>query len=192
MSTPKKSSFHQHIIWVAYLVGFLAIIEAINMLSGRMLNHYSIYPRDLDFLAFIFTAPFLHGDFSHFASNVTTLAIFALLLLQFGGIRFIQVSVGLIILTGLAVWGLGRESYHLGASGVIYGYFGYLVVAGFLSKRLSLMFISLAVAFFYGGMVWGVLPSQPYISWESHLFGFIAGLILAYLFRPKQALPHAQ
>lgn len=184
-----QSSFKQHLMWVAYIVGFLTVIEAVNMLTRRMFNQYSIYPRDLDFIAFIFTAPFLHGSFSHFASNVFTLAVFSVLVLQFGGKRFIQVSLGLIIITGLMVWGLGRSSYHLGASGVIYGYFGYLVLAGFLSNRLSLMAISVIVAFFYGGMIWGVLPSQPYISWESHLFGFIAGLVLAYIFRSKRTAP---
>ncbi|MBF7074818.1 rhomboid family intramembrane serine protease [Glaciecola sp. MH2013] len=186
--TTAKSDLKRHVMWVAYLVGVLTLIEALNMLTGRMFNQYSIYPRDLDFLAFIFTAPFLHANFGHFASNVITLAIFAVLLLQFGASRFIQVSVGLVILTGLLVWGLGRPAYHLGASGVIYGYFGYLVLAGFLSKRLSLMAISVAVAFFYGGMIWGVLPSQPYISWESHLFGFVAGLFLAYIFRTKRSV----
>ena len=179
------TTLKKQLVWVSYVVGIMLVIEAVNMLTGRYFNQFSIFPRDLNHLAYIFTAPFLHANFTHFASNVVTLGIFALLLLQFSGKRFLSVTCGLIILTGLLVWMFGRASYHLGASGVIYGYFGYLVFAGFLSKRLFLIIISVVVAFFYGGMIWGVLPNQPYISWESHLFGFIAGLCLAWFLRSR-------
>ncbi len=184
--TKSPTTLRQQLMWVSYIVGVLLVIEAVNMLSGRFFNQYSIYPREFDYIGFIFTAPFLHANFSHFFSNAITLSIFSVLLLQFGGKRFIEVSLWLIIATGLLVWAFGRPSFHLGASGVIYGYFGYLLLAGFLSKRLFLMVISVVVVFFYGGMVWGVLPSHPYISWESHLFGFLAGLVLAYLLRSKR------
>jgi membrane associated rhomboid family serine protease len=80
----------------------------------------------------------------------------------------------------------GRDGQHLGASGVVYGYFGYLVLAGWLSKRVWLALISVGVVFFYGGLIWGVLPTQSYISWESHLFGFVSGLFLAYQFRQSK------
>jgi membrane associated rhomboid family serine protease len=181
------TTLKQQLTWVSYIVGFLAIIEVINMFTGRYyLNQFSLYPRELSHLLHIFTAPFLHANFAHFASNIVTLSIFSLLLLQFGGKRFISVSLSLIVMTGLLVWVFGRPSFHLGASGVIYGYFGYLVLAGFLSKRFFLMLISVLVAFFYGGMIWGVLPNQPYISWESHLFGFLAGLCLAWVLRTQR------
>ncbi|MDG1255024.1 MAG: rhomboid family intramembrane serine protease [Glaciecola sp.] len=80
----------------------------------------------------------------------------------------------------------GRDGQHLGASGVVYGYFGYLVLAGWLSKRVWLALISVGVVFFYGGLIWGVLSTQSYISWESHLFGFVSGLFLAYQFRQSK------
>jgi membrane associated rhomboid family serine protease len=176
----------QQLVWVSYVVGLLFIIEALNMLTGRYFNQFSIYPRSLSHIAYIFTAPFLHADFAHFASNAVTLAIFSILLLQFGAKRFILVTFGLIVLTGLMVWSMGRASYHLGASGIIYGYFAYLVLAGLLSRKLFLIIISIVVAFFYGGMIYGVLPSQPYVSWESHLFGLIAGLVLAWFLRKRK------
>lgn len=186
MNTVKSpTTLKQQVVWVSYIVGFLLVIEAINMLTGRYFNQFSIYPRDLSYLAYIFTSPFLHGSFGHFASNAITLGVFSILLMQFGGKRFMTVSFGLIIITGLLVWMFGRASFHLGASGVIYGYFGYLLLAGFLSKRFFQMIISVLVAFFYGGMIFGVLPSQPYISWESHLFGFLAGICLAWFLRPR-------
>jgi membrane associated rhomboid family serine protease len=179
------TSLKKQLIWVSYIVGLFLVIEAVNMLTGRYFNQFSIYPRELTHLPYIFSAPFLHANLTHFASNVVTLAVFSFLLLQFGAKRFLTVSFGLIILTGLLVWAFGRSSFHLGASGVIYGFFGYLVFAGFLSKRFFLIVISVLVAFFYGSMIWGVLPSRPYISWESHLFGFIAGLCLAWFLRKR-------
>ena len=81
----------------------------------------------------------------------------------------------------MLVWLLGREALHLGASGLIYGYFGFLIFAGFISKRLKLIAISLLVSFFYGGMIFGVLPVAGFISWESHLFGFLIGVVAAKL-----------
>jgi membrane associated rhomboid family serine protease len=88
-------------------------------------------------------------------------------------------------MTGLLVWVFARDARHLGASGILYGYFGYLLLAGFLSKRIWLALISVMVLIFYGSMIWGVLPSQPFISWESHLFGFVSGLYLAWVLRKK-------
>ena len=165
--------------YVGCVFAALLCIELVNIFTGRILNQFSIVPRSLSSLPFIFTAPFLHATFQHFASNIITLCVFILLVLQFGKRKFVILSAVLIINTGLLVWIFGRNAHHLGASGVIYGYFGFLILAGFLSKRISLMLMSALVAFFYGAMVWGVLPSQPYISWESHLFGFLCGLASA-------------
>jgi membrane associated rhomboid family serine protease len=86
-----------------------------------------------------------------------------------------------MITSGLLVWLFARPATHIGVSGVVYGYFGYLVLAGFLSGKFKLIIISVLVAFFYGGLIFGILPSSPFVSWESHLFGFIAGLVAAKL-----------
>lgn len=161
----------------------LLIIELFNVLSGRWLNQFSIVPRDITTLPYIITAPWLHVSVMHFWSNILTFIILSLLLLEFGLKRYLLVSIILIFSTGFLVWGLAREGLHLGASGIVYGYLGYLVLAGWLSKRIWLALISLGVAFFYGGLIWGVLPTVPYISWESHLFGFLSGLVLAFKLR---------
>ena len=171
---------------LAFILALLCAIEIINLLSGRWLNQFSILPRHAEHLLYIFTSPFLHGDLAHFTSNIVSLGVLSFLLLQFGVAQYVKVSTGVIIISGLLVWSLGREAYHLGASGLIYGYFGYLVLAGWLSKRLFLALISLLVIVLYGGMIWGVLPSRPYISWEFHLFGFISGLVLAWYLKPAR------
>ena len=155
----------------------------INVLSGRWLNQFSIVPRDITSLLYIMTSPWLHISIGHFWSNFVTLVILSFLLFEFGLKRYVFVSLLLIASTGIFVWVFGRTGQHLGASGVVYGYFGYLVLAGWLSKRIWLALISIGVVFFYGGLIWGVLPPPPYISWESHLFGFVSGLFFAYKLR---------
>ena len=170
---------------LAFIALLLIAVEVVNLLTGRWLNQFSIIPRDLGHLAYIFSSPLLHANLGHFSANFLPMMVLSFLLMQFSYKRFLLVTFWLFIIIGLMVWGLAREARHVGASGIIYGYFGYLLLAGFLSKKFSLILISLAVAFFYGGMIWGVLPSGPFVSWESHLFGFVAGLFLAWRFKHK-------
>lgn len=170
---------------VVYFIAFFCAVEAVNILTGRNLNQFSILPRTFSSLPYILSAPFLHGSIAHFFSNLVTLSIFAFFLMQYGTKTFFKNTLILIIATGLLVWLFARPSYHLGASGLLYAYFAYLLVAGWLQKRILLFVISIFVALFYGSIIFGVLPSQPYISWESHLFGFISGLALAWVQRAK-------
>ncbi|MFT4937508.1 MAG: membrane associated rhomboid family serine protease [Paraglaciecola sp.] len=171
------------------LVIFLlfSTIEIINLLTARTLNQFGNIPRVVSALPGILFGPFLHGGLGHFFSNIIPLCIFSFLMLQHGARRFFKVSLWIIVLTGLLVWLFGRSATHVGISGVVYGYFAYLLLAGFLSGKPKLIIISLLVGFFYGGLIFGVLPSRPFVSWESHLFGFISGLIAAKLWA-KQAV----
>lgn len=173
-----------HIVLV--IICLLFVIEIINTLTGRSLGQFGIYPRQLYSLPALFTAPFIHASVVHLLSNAIPLAIFSFLLLIHGTKRFVLVSMWIMIVGGGLVWMFGRNAMHIGASGVLYGYFGYLLVAGFLSHQFKLLLISLFVMLGYGGMIWGVLPSRPYISWESHLFGALAGILCAYYFSRKK------
>lgn len=166
------------------VLGFFILLtglEVINLLTGRMLNQFALLPREAHGLIGIIVSPFIHGSFWHYLSNIVPLCLFSFLLLQYGHGRFWIVTLFIISLTGILVWLFGRSAFHLGASGLVYGYFGFLVLAGFLSKQPKLIGISLLVAFFYGGLIFGVLPLQSFISWESHLFGLISGLLAARL-----------
>ncbi|WP_444929052.1 rhomboid family intramembrane serine protease [Microbulbifer sp. SSSA002] len=171
----------QNLKWVGAIFLVLAAIETINLLSGRSLNYFGIVPRSLNHLPHIFSAPLLHGSSWHFFSNIFTLCIFSFLVLQYGVNTYLKVTLAIAITTGLAVWLLGGRGNHLGASSIIYGYFGFLLLAGFISRKFSRLLISIVVAIFYGGLIFGVLPQGRYISWESHLFGFIFGLLAAKL-----------
>ncbi|MEM5527645.1 rhomboid family intramembrane serine protease [Gammaproteobacteria bacterium AS21] len=172
--------FKKQLKLVITLCLLLALIEVINTLSARALNHYGLIPRNINGLMGIVSSVFLHGSLVHFLSNIVPFALFSFLLLQHGTKRYIQVTLICIVATGLLVWLFGRNANHIGASGLIYGYFGYLLLAGFMAKKAKLMLISLFVGITYGTLVLGVLPTTSYISWESHLFGLVVGLICAY------------
>ncbi|WP_293748522.1 rhomboid family intramembrane serine protease [uncultured Paraglaciecola sp.] len=177
----KPLNHNQHIRLVLAIFVLFSVIEVINLFTGRMLSQLGTIPRYVPGLKGIILGPFVHGSLQHYFSNIIPLCIFSYLLLQYGLKRYLQVTLWIMLTTGLLVWLFARPATHIGVSGVIYGYFGYLVLAGFLSGKFKLIIISVLVAFFYGGLIWGVLPSSPFVSWESHLFGFIAGLAAAKL-----------
>ena len=185
MSSPSKLTMRQQIKLVISLSLIIAGIEILNLLSGRVLNNFGLIPRELNGLLGIVTSPLLHNNLWHFFSNILPFALFSFLLLQHGTRRYLQVSLICIFGSGLLVWIFGRTAIHVGASGLIYGYFGYLLLAGILSGKIKLIAISLFVGISYGGLVFGVLPLRSYISWESHLFGLLAGLSCAYYFHKK-------
>jgi len=173
-------SFKQQLRLVMIFMIILTVIEVINLLTFRSLVQFGILPRNLLSLPFIFTAPFIHGGLWHFFSNIVPLGIFSFLLLQHGKSRFYMVTVTCILLTGICVWLFARSASHVGASGLIYSYFGYLLFAGIISREFKLIVISIVVGFVYGGMVFGVLPVHAYVSWESHLFGLLSGIACAF------------
>lgn len=157
-------------------------LEVVNLLTGRALNAFGIIPRYAPSLWHLPLAPLLHGNIWHLLGNLSTLILFTLLLFQHGTQRFWLVTWGVILLGGSGVWLFARPAVHLGASLLIFGYFGYLVLAGLISREIRLLLITVLVAMFYGGLIWGVMPQQPWVSYESHLAGLLAGLLLAILF----------
>ena len=177
----KPLNNNQHIRLVFAIFVLFSVIEIINLFTGRILSQLGTIPRYVPGLRGIILGPFVHGSLQHYFSNIIPLCIFSYLLLQYGLQRYLQVTLWIMIISGLLVWLFARPATHIGVSGIIYGYFGYLVLAGFLSGKFKLIIISVLVAFFYGGLIFGILPSSPFVSWESHLFGFIAGLVAAKL-----------
>ncbi|WP_353056867.1 rhomboid family intramembrane serine protease [Microbulbifer sp. MLAF003] len=165
--------------WSNFFV--LATIEIINIITGRSLNHFGLVPRSLSHLPHIFSAPLLHGSVWHFLSNIVTLCVFSFLVLQYGVKTYLKITIAILVTTGLTVWLFARDGNHLGASSIIYGYFGFLLMAGFISRQFSRLIVSIFIGIFYGGMIIGLLPKGNYISWESHLFGFIFGILAARL-----------
>ncbi|MEM8503630.1 MAG: rhomboid family intramembrane serine protease [Cyanobacteria bacterium P01_D01_bin.1] len=171
------------------VVVLLWAIEIIDQLIFRgALNSFGIRPRSLPGLTGIIFAPFLHGNFAHLLANTVPLVSLGWLIMLRETEDFFWVSVISAIVSGLGTWLIGAStSVHIGASGLIFGYFGYLLLRGYFERSATAIAFSLLVTFLYGGIIWGVLPTQPGVSWEGHLFGFLGGVLAARLLaKPKQ------
>lgn len=165
------------------IVAIMWILEIVDIFVFRnALNAYGIRPRNIVGLRGILFAPFLHGGFGHLIANTVPFLTFGWLIMLRETSDFFIVTGITMLVSGLGVWLFGAPySMHIGASGVIFGYLGYLLFRGYFERKFLSIFLSVIVAFFYGGLIWGVLPTAPGISWEGHLFGFIGGAIAAKL-----------
>ncbi|MEZ5007654.1 MAG: rhomboid family intramembrane serine protease [Chitinophagales bacterium] len=160
------------------------IVEIIEYILGIRLSYLGVLPRDITGLKGVFLSPFLHGEWSHIISN--SLPFFVLSAILFIAYKKVAYTVFILIylLTGLFVWLLARGgTFHIGASGLVYGLFGFIFFSGIFRGDMKSIALSLIIAFFYGGMAYGVFPGKEGISWESHLMGAVSGGWLAYLFR---------
>lgn len=164
------------LMWAAWL------LSAANLLNPA---HWGIIPRTLSGLWGIITSPLVHGGISHLLSN--TLPFFFLLSLLFFFYKKIAWEVLVMgwLITGACVWAAARSSSHIGASGLVYCFAAFLFFIGVFRRDVASMALALLVVLVYGSMVWGVLPIQPGVSWESHLFGAIAGAAIAWYARDK-------
>ncbi len=147
------------------------------------LSWYGLYPRTVHGLLGLVTSPLLHADFSHLLANTAPLLVLGPVIIYFYRPIAFQIFFWVYVMTGIWVWVIGREAYHIGASGIIYGFITFLFFSGLFRKDTRLLALSMFVVFLYGGAVWGVLPLRSGMSWESHLLGSLAGLITSYHFR---------
>ena len=176
-------NFSAHLKLVLAIVAVMWLLEIIDTLFlGQSLNRLGIRPRTAAGLLGIVLAPFLHGGLAHLAANTLPFAVLALLILARDRDEFIVVTLIVWLVSGLGVWLLGpNNTVHIGASGIIFGYLGFLLLRGFFDGKLSSILIAVVVGVIYGGVLWGVLPLQAGVSWQGHLFGFIGGGIAARL-----------
>ncbi len=168
----------------------LWIVHLVSLLFNEDLSKLGLLPRNLAGLLGIITSPLIHADFAHLISNTIPLIILGWIIFTFYRKVSYLLFVFIYLITGLLVWIFARPAYHIGASGIVYGFVSFLFFSGLFRKDNISIALSLIVTFLYGGLVWGIIPGLEGISWESHLFGGITGLIAAYLFRkidpPKQ------
>ncbi len=162
------------LLWVIYLVTHLLDISTYKL---------GILPRNFSGLVGIFTSPLIHGGFSHLISNTAPLIVMGLGIFYFYPKVAYKVFTIIYLGTGVLVWIFAREVYHIGASGIIYGFVSFLFFSGIFRKDNRSIALALVVIFLYGGLIWGVLPVEKGVSWESHLFGAIAGIIASFVFR---------
>ncbi|MBF2057105.1 MAG: rhomboid family intramembrane serine protease [Cyanobacterium sp. T60_A2020_053] len=160
---------------------FLVIFWAVEIINqayfGNRLNYLGITPRNFVGLRGIILAPFLHVNFAHLLSNTPPFAILAWFVMLQNTKDFYIVSAISALVSGVGVWLFAKPySVTMGVSGVIFGYLGFLLMRGYFQRNAPSIALSLIVIFLYGGMIWGVLPSSPNISWLGHLFGFVGGV----------------
>lgn len=174
---------------VVIFIVLMWLIKGIELFSVVDVSNFGVYPREVKGLFGILFAPMIHGSFEHLLSN--TLALFILITALFYQYpRSAKQVFSLIYLgSGIGVWLFARESFHLGASGLTHGLMFFLFLIGVLRRDKPAMALAMIVFFLYGSMIWGVLPTEERISFESHLFGALMGIICAIGFRNTDAKP---
>jgi len=186
----------EHSIWrpritvLLVFIGVMWLVRGIDMLlaQGRFAGAYGIIPRTWDGLEGILTAPFIHANFDHLLSNTVPLLILGALILLRGVPEFLFVTGVSMLVGGFGTWLFGGSGAHIGASGVVFGYFGYLVFRTAFDRRVSSAVITLAVAALYASaMGYSLIPAVG-ISWSGHFFGFVGGVVAARLRYPGGTL----
>ncbi|MFT5393990.1 MAG: membrane associated rhomboid family serine protease [Gammaproteobacteria bacterium] len=180
------TALYRNVRPVFILVVIMWLIEAVSWSSGHALVRFGIEPRTPSGLIGIFTAPFLHGSLVHMASNTIPMLVLGALVAVSGAGRLVGVTIVTAVIGGLGVWAFGRAAMHVGASILIFGYFGFLVANAYYERSAQAIIFALLTLGLYAGLIWGVLPTQAGVSWEGHLFGFIGGVISARIKRPRR------
>lgn len=181
-SRNKQSSIGGAISGLLLFVLLIWAIEILNYVLGHPLSNLGIFPRNARGLPGILLTPFIHHGFEHTIMNTISLIILGILISLKNYRILFKISLFIIIVGGLGVWLFGRPASHIGASGLVFGYFGFLVARGWYARDFGSIVISVVTIVFYGGMIFGIFPGQVYISWEAHLFGFVAGILSARFF----------
>jgi len=170
---------------VGLLFGFVAVLWTVEIVDQAIfagaLDQFGLVPRSVTGLLGLATAPLLHGGFGHLLGNTIGLVLLGGLTLAIGRREFFAVTAAGFVLGGLGTWIFGRSAVHIGASGLVFAYLGFLLLRGWYDRRPGPIVLSLLVAWFQGGMLMGMIPgvTPPGISWEGHLFGFLAGALIA-------------
>jgi len=182
----EKKHFIQSIYLPVLLVILFWISKLFEVVFEIDFGFLGVFPREVKGLPGILLSPFIHGDFNHLISNSLPFFILFTGLIYFYRKISIKVFLLIYILTGMCVWLGGRPVYHIGASGVVYGLASFIFFSGIYRKNRALLAISLLTIFLYGGMFWGLFPVKEGVSWESHLFGFITGLLIAIYYKNEK------
>jgi len=161
------------IMWAVFFVNAIYTFD---------LSVFGIIPRQPIGLIGVLAAPLLHGSLTHLVSNTLPLLFLGTTLFFFYPRIAVKVFFQIYIISGFLVWLLARPSIHIGASGLIYGLAAFLISFGIFRKDLKSLIISIIITLIYGGLIYGILPNQPGISWESHLMGGVVGVVIAMRF----------
>ncbi|OLQ71134.1 rhomboid family intramembrane serine protease [Photobacterium proteolyticum] len=183
-----RQSDKDSLILIGFICLFTTAIHIANVFFRGQLNDYGLLPRHFSHFTGIVAYPFLHGSWAHLISNLVSFSVLGYLVSRSGLARLIAVFMISWAGSGVGVWIFGRMHFHVGLSGIIYGLWAYLLVYAVMYRSLKSIAIAVIVMFLYGSMVWGFIPAHSWVSYESHFFGAVAGVLAGYIFarRDKQ------
>jgi len=179
----EKKIFKYSLLFPVVIVALFWVVKLTENILNLNLTKYGILPLQIEGLPGILFSPFIHASYDHLLSNSLPFLVLAFALFYFYRNLAYRILFLIYILSGFCVWLGGRDSYHIGASGIVYGLASFLFFSGVLRKDATLLTIGIIVIFLYGSMFWGIFPLKPEISWESHLWGAASGLLLAIYYR---------
>ena len=186
MDKKNKLEFSDEVLLIPLgLVFLIWFVYWIEIKFGFNFNKLGVYPRTFKGIRGVFLTHFIHSDTKHLFNNSVPLFVLSASLLYFYKVVANKVLIYGAVLTGLITWIIARQSYHIGASGVVYLLFSFVFFSGIIKKHYRLVAMSLITIFLYGSMVWYLFPVKEGISWEGHLSGFLVGLFFAYIYRKK-------
>jgi len=179
-----RKKFFLSIIIPGIFVFLMWFVKIVEVLFDADFSFLGIYPLEAKGLPGILLSPLIHENFKHLFDNSIPLFCLVTAVFYFYSEVALKVSIWTYLLTGLFVWLAGREAWHIGASGLVYGLASFLFFSGIIRRYFRLTALSLLIVFLYGSMVWGMLPEfYKNVSWESHMLGFVSGIMLAVWFR---------
>ncbi len=187
----REGAFYRKKLFLSMIIPGIFIfimwmVKIVEVLFGLDFSEYGIYPLTARGLQGIVFSPFIHAGFGHLFSNTLPLFFLSIALFYFYSEVALRVFIWTFFLTGLLVWLGGREAFHIGASGLVYGLASFLFFSGIIRKHFRLTALSLLIVFLYGSMVWGLFPGvYKNVSWESHMLGFFSGVLLAIIYRKQ-------
>ncbi len=165
-----------------YLLAGMWVINLINWLLLRStLNVFGIYPRTIGGLFGIIFSPILHGNFNHLFFNSIPFFVLGMFILALGQDVFISVTIMIALLEGILVWLFARKAIHIGVSGIISGYFGFILGLAYYYPTIISLVLAVVAVYYFGSIIAGIIPTSDLISWECHLAGIIAGLVIVYV-----------
>lgn len=189
MDELEKKKIIRSIFYPSLFVIILWAIKFFEIIVGLNFIEYGLYPRSYSGLLGVLTSPLIHSSqpnvFAHLFSNSIPLLVLGVMTFYFYRPIAFSVFFWVYLMSGTWLWVAGREAYHIGASGLVYGFAFFLFFSGVFRMEKTTMVLSLLVVFLYGSLIWGILPVNPEISWEAHLFGSLAGITTAFFFRKE-------
>ncbi len=175
------SQTQSHLHLLLLITGIFWLVFILNQFLGNRLFIFGIFPRKVYGLPGIFFAPFLHADSNHVFFNTIPFLVLANFIMIQGVPLFYNISLFIIILSGFITWVIGKPGIHIGASGLITGYWAYLLADSYQNPSITTVFVALIVLYYFAGIFFGLFPTKKGVSWEGHLSGAIAGLSVVLL-----------